>query len=137
MSRKAKRILRKLDYLPRWAWYLLSFFIGLGPFGPLLVYLGFHALEKSAAEEDEDEGVYNWDVNIDMDGVHVRGRSVNSVAAQYKETVKPMFEKHIRNYVQYADLIVAQGGKNARIVDILAHYINSGMIKEEANETKG
>ena len=29
-----------------------------------------------------------------------------------------------------ADLIVARGGKNARIVDILAHYINSGMIEE-------
>ena len=66
-----------------------------------------------------------------------RGRSVSSVAAQYRETVKPMFEQHIRNYVQYADLIVAQGGKNARIVDILAHYINSGMIEESTSVTKG
>ena len=40
-----------------------------------------------------------------------------------------MYEKHIRNYVEYADLIVARGGKNARIVDILVHYINSGMIE--------
>ena len=59
-----------------------------------------------------------------------RGRSVDSVARQYRETVKPMFEKYIRNYIQYADLIVARGGRNARIVDILAHYINSGMIDE-------
>ena len=57
-----------------------------------------------------------------------RGRSVESVYRQYLDTVKPMYEKYIRNYVDYADLIVAQGGKNARIVDILAHYINSGMI---------
>lgn len=58
-----------------------------------------------------------------------RGRSIESIYRQYLETVKPMYEKHIRNYVEYADLIVARGGKNARIVDILAHYINSGMIE--------
>jgi len=58
-----------------------------------------------------------------------RGRSVESIYNQYLNTVKPMYEKHIRNYVEFADLIVAHGGKNARIVDILAHYINSGMIE--------
>lgn len=58
-----------------------------------------------------------------------RGRSIEGVYRQYLETVKPMYEKHIRNYVEHADLIVARGGKNARIVDILAHYINSGMIE--------
>lgn len=60
-----------------------------------------------------------------------RGRSIESIYRQYLETVKPMYEKHIRNYVDYADLIVARGGKNARIVDILAHYINSGMIENK------
>ena len=59
-----------------------------------------------------------------------RGRSIEGVYRQYLDSVKPMYEKHIRNYVDYADLIVARGGKNARIVDILAHYINSGMIEE-------
>ncbi len=59
-----------------------------------------------------------------------RGRNIEGVYRQYLETVKPMYEKYIRNYVDYADLIVARGGKNARIVDILAHYINSGMIQE-------
>ena len=59
-----------------------------------------------------------------------RGRTIESIYRQYLDTVKPMYEKHIRNYVEYADLIVARGGKNARIVDILAHYINSGMIEE-------
>lgn len=60
-----------------------------------------------------------------------RGRTIESVYRQYLETVKPMYEKHIRNYVEYADLIVARGGKNARIVDILVHYINSGMIESK------
>lgn len=58
-----------------------------------------------------------------------RGRTIESVYKQYLETVKPMYEKHIRNYVEHADLIVARGGKNARIVDILVHYINSGLIE--------
>ena len=58
-----------------------------------------------------------------------RGRTIESISRQYMETVKPMYEKHIRNYVEYADLIVARGGRNPRIIDILAHYINSGMIE--------
>lgn len=62
--------------------------------------------------------------------IQERGRSVDSVSRQYLATVKPMYEKHIRNYVEHADIIVAQGGKNARIVDMLAHYINSGMLSE-------
>ena len=59
-----------------------------------------------------------------------RGRSIDGIYRQYLDTVKPMYEKYIRNYIEYADLIVNRGGKNAKIVDILAHYINSGMIKE-------
>ena len=62
-----------------------------------------------------------------------RGRTIESVYRQYLETVKPMYEKHIRNYVEYADLIVARGGRNPRIVDMLAHYINSGMIEPKAD----
>lgn len=57
-----------------------------------------------------------------------RGREIDGIYKQYLDSVRPMYEKYIRNYVNYADLIVAQGGKNARIVDILAHYINSGLL---------
>ncbi len=70
---KAKRLLHKLDYLPRWAWYVLSICVG-GPIGPFGVYLIFHVLEKMAAEEKENEEAerMNWDVDIDESGVHVR-----------------------------------------------------------------
>lgn len=51
---KAKQILKKLNYLPRWAWYLISFFIA-GPFGILGVYLIFHVLKKMEQEQTEDE----------------------------------------------------------------------------------
>jgi len=54
-----------------------------------------------------------------------RGRDVESVATQYLETVKPMYEKHIRNYSAYADVILANGGKNPRFVDMLMLYIDS------------
>ena len=51
---KAKKILKTLDYLPRWAWYLLSFFVG-GPFGILGVYLLFHVLKKMEKEQSQAE----------------------------------------------------------------------------------
>lgn len=55
----AKRILRKLDYLPRWAWYTLSFFL-LPPFGPVIVYLVFHALGKAAQDEPDEDEQPDW-----------------------------------------------------------------------------
>ena len=54
--------------------------------------------------------------------INERGRSIDSISMQYLTTVKPMFDKHIRNYIELADVIVAHGGKNARIVEILAGY---------------
>ena len=38
-----------------------------------------------------------------------------------------MFDLYIRNYEQYADVIVARGGKNAKITEILAGYINNDL----------
>ena len=104
---------------------------------------GIHVFYDAAVRDLLDFKIY---VQVDPDvcllrrverDIKERGRSVDSVARQYRETVKPMFERYIRNYVQYADLIVAKGGRNARIVDILAHYINSGMIEEDDNKSKG
>ena len=57
-----------------------------------------------------------------------RGRQIEGIAAQYLSTVKPMYDRYIRGYIDYADVIVAGGGKNKRIVDILATYINSGKV---------
>ena len=52
-----------------------------------------------------------------------RDREIDSISMQYLTTVKPMYDKYIRNYINEADVIVARGGKNARIVDILAGYV--------------
>ncbi len=58
-----------------------------------------------------------------------RERSIDSIGEQYLATVKPMYDKYIRNYIQHADVIVTRGGKNARIVEILAGYLRDALIK--------
>lgn len=60
-----------------------------------------------------------------------RGRTIDSISNQYKETVRPMFNQYIANYVEFADIIVAGGGKNARIVDILSGYVADELNKRE------
>gem|GEM_PF-1000235 len=75
--KNAKKLRRKLDYLPKWAWYALSLSIA-GPVGPLAVYLLFYALDKAVKDENESErNGTDWNVDIDRNGVHVRGRSRN------------------------------------------------------------
>ena len=59
--------------------------------------------------------------------INERGRAIDNISAQYLSTVKPMFDQYIRNYEQHADVIVARGGKNARITEILAGYINNDL----------
>lgn len=99
---------------------------------------GIHVFYDEAVRDLLDFKIY---IQVDPDvcllrrvkrDIRDRGRSIDGIYRQYLDTVKPMYEKYIRRYVDYADLIVARGGKNARIVDILAHYINSGLIKESA-----
>lgn len=63
-----------------------------------------------------------------------RGREIRGIYDQYLTTVKPMYEKYIRNYIDYADLIVAGGGKNARISDMLAFYINAGQVGQKDSD---
>ena len=62
-----------------------------------------------------------------------RGRSIDSISDQYRTTVRPMFEQYIRNYINLADVIVARGGKNARIVEILAGYVSDELHKRKTN----
>lgn len=97
---------------------------------------GIHVFYDEAVRDLLDFKIY---IQVDPDvcllrrvkrDIRDRGRSIDGIYRQYLDTVKPMYEKYIRQYVEFADLIVARGGKNARIVDILAHYINSGLIEE-------
>ena len=58
-----------------------------------------------------------------------RGRDIQGIGEQYLNSVKPMFDRYIRNYVADSDVIVANGGRNARIVDILAGYVQDELNK--------
>ena len=65
--KNAKKLRRKLDYLPSWAWYVLSLCIA-GPVGPVVVYLLFYALDKAVKEENESErNGTDWNVDIDRE----------------------------------------------------------------------
>lgn len=60
-----------------------------------------------------------------------RGRDIDNISMQYLTTVKPMFDQYISNYIDLADVIVAHGGQNARIVEILAGYIRHELSNRE------
>ncbi len=100
-----------------------------------LIVEGIHVFYDERARDLMDFKIY---INVDPDicllrrvqrDILERKRSVEGVAQQYISTVKPMFDRWIRNYIDYADIIVTGGGKNQKIVDILSFYINNGMRK--------
>lgn len=99
-----------------------------------LIIEGIHAFYDERLRELMDFKVY---ISVDPDicllrrikrDIKDRGRDIQSIYDQYLATVKPMYEKYIRSYVDYADIIVARGGKNAKISDMLAAYLNAGLL---------
>ena len=60
--------------------------------------------------------------------VNKRGRSLESVLAQYQETVKPMHERYVEPSKKYAHLVVPEGGKNpvalSMITGHIRHYLD-------------
>ena len=56
--------------------------------------------------------------------INKRDRSIESIFSQYINTVKPMHEKFIEPTINYADIIVKDGGKNAMAIEI----INNNLI---------
>lgn len=67
--------------------------------------------------------------------VNRRGRTIESVIAQYQATVKPMHEKYVEPSKKYADIIVPEGGKNKIALDMIKghirRYLQSVPCKEE------
>ena len=51
--------------------------------------------------------------------VRDRGRSLESVLAQYQNTVKPMHEQYVEPSKKFADIIVPEGGKNLVALDMI------------------
>lgn len=63
--------------------------------------------------------------------VNKRGRSIESVIAQYQQTVKPMHEKYVEPSKKYANLVVPEGGKNQVALDMIV-----GRIQRHLNQTE-
>jgi len=61
-----------------------------------------------------------------------RGRSVDSVIAQYLETVKPAHDQFVEPYKKYADIIMPEGGKNQVAIDIVLSRIKSQLRKNKS-----
>ncbi len=61
--------------------------------------------------------------------VNKRGRSLESVIEQYRETVKPMHEKYVEPSRKFADLVVPEGGKNAVALDMILRKIQSHLTE--------
>lgn len=96
----------------------------------VIIVEGIHAFYDRRLRDMMDLKLY---VRVDSDicllrriqrDINERGRAIDNISSQYLATVKPMFDQYIRNYEQHADVIVAGGGKNAKINEILASYIN-------------
>ena len=103
----------------------------------IVIIEGIHAFYDERLRDMMDFKIY---IRVDPDicllrrvkrDINHRGREINGIAEQYLSTVKPMYERYIKNYIEYADLIVAGGGKNAKISDILAFYINAGQVEDK------
>jgi uridine kinase len=66
--------------------------------------------------------------------IKARGRTIDNIAAQYMETVKPMYEKYIANYISDADFAVMRGGKNKMAIDAISAYLTTKVLAERFEE---
>lgn len=99
----------------------------------VIIVEGIHAFYDPRLREMMDLKLY---MHVESDicllrriqrDINERGRAIDNISMQYITTVKPMFDQYIRNYEQFADVIVAGGGKDAKITEILAGYINNDL----------
>lgn len=74
---------------------------------------------------DSDERLIR---NIERDTID-RGRTVSMVVDRYLKVLKPMHEQFIEPTKRFADLIIPQGGENAKGIGILCKYIQ-GLIPQ-------
>ncbi len=66
--------------------------------------------------------------------VNKRGRSMESVLAQWQQTVKPMHEMYVEPSKKYANLIVPEGGKNVVALDMIEWRIRKHLTGDDVPE---
>ncbi|MBR6185594.1 MAG: uridine kinase [Clostridia bacterium] len=104
---------------------------------PVLILEGIHAFYDDRLREKMFLKLY---INVEPDicllrrisrDIKDRGRQIDNIAEQYLSTVKPMYDRWIRNYIHHADVVVMKGGKDTRIVPILAGYLQSTLGEKQ------
>ena len=83
-------------------------------------------------DEDDDERL----LRRLMRDIVERGRSVESIVTQYRETVKPMYQQFVEPTKRYADLIIPHGGHNAVAIDLLVVKIRDLLRNMPASEPR-
>lgn len=58
-----------------------------------------------------------------------RGHSLEMLIDKYRNVLKPMHDEFIEPTKQYADIIIPNGGENARAVSMMQMYILSALIR--------
>ena len=92
---------------------------------PVIIVEGILIFENKPLRELMDIRIF---VDTDADirlcrrikrDVNKRGRTLESVLAQYQQTVKPMHEKYVEPSKRFADIVVPEGGKNAVALEMI------------------
>ena len=101
---------------------------------PIIILEGILVLEapqlrslmdlKVYVDTDADERIMR---RISRDTLE-RGRSIDSIITQYRETVKPMHDKYVEPSKYYADVIIPWGGENKVGIDKLKEYLNTKLL---------
>jgi len=65
--------------------------------------------------------------------VKQRGRTIDGVISQYMATVKPMYERYIKNYITRSDFAVMNGGRNQNSIQAICGFIESRLIPNRSN----
>ena len=76
---------------------------------------------KIFVDTDADERILR---RITRD-VNERGRSLDSVIRQYRETVKPMHEQFVEPSKRKADIIIPEGARNNAAIQVILELIRS------------
>ena len=102
---------------------------------PLILLEGILVLENEAlrslmdlkvfVDTDADERIMR---RISRDTVE-RGRSIDSVITQYRETVKPMHDQFVEPSKHTADVIIPWGGENTVGIALLIEYLKTKIQK--------
>ncbi len=97
----------------------------------VIIVDGFLILENKELRDLMDVKIF---VDTDADerlmrrilrDVAERGRTVDSILTQYRNTVKPMHEEFVEPSKKYADIIIPRGGENKIAIDMMIKHITS------------